>query len=44
VYSDAEKTEIEDVMKLSDDEIGEKIASAEKAMKDAETTFKSEFE
>jgi hypothetical protein len=42
--SDAQKTEIEDVMKLSDDEIDEKIASAEKAMEDAETTFKSEVE
>jgi len=42
--SDAQKTEIEKVMAMSDDEITTAISEAEQELEDAEKTFKTEVE
>jgi len=42
--SESQKADIEAAMALSDDELDAKIKDAEKAMEDAEKTFKSEVE
>jgi len=44
ICSDEQKAEIEELMKMTDEELGEKISAAQTKMEEAETTFKTEVE
>jgi len=44
ICSDEEKAEIEELMKMSDEDLEEKISAGTKKMEEAEATFKSEVE